>query len=423
MREILLWLVLFLIVFKSYRYPFWGVAAYVVFNIVRPEMLFWGGTQGSKVYIVLGITTLIFVLMKSDEYPLSLKGTSVYLLFLYIALLLSILFSKYDTTVSWLYINEFLVLCVIAVLLQSVIKNNEDVMKMVQVILYAFAFLASWGILQYFQGNYRLEGLGGNSYMDSNGLAAIFVLFSPVALSCFFAANGFISRLRWFCVFLLMVVFIICTSSRGGAIGAVIALSVFSLFSSHKKQIIALSFVFFLVASPFLTQSYMERMRTISSVEQYDYSGLSRIYLWKVGLQIFLDNPILGTGFLTFPQAKQEYRFYYENIEEELRNYVFRKGKVGHNTYVQVLSEAGILGFLPYSFMIITILFKLKLFISRENKKKGGHSHPLAVGFFAGAVGFSVCIFAIDALVDVLFPVLLTLSLIYVTNAESKERL
>ncbi len=422
MREILFWLLLIFIVFKSCRYPFWGIAAYVVFNIIRPEMLFWGGGDGSKAFIVLGFTTTIFVLINQKKYPLSFKGTSVYLLFIYISLLISILFSNYDTTLSWMFVNEFLILCVITVLMNSVIKSNEDVVKIVHVILYALGFLAVWGILQYFQGNHRLEGLGGSSYMDSNGIAAIYVLFVPVVLSCCFAAKDFIQRLKWFGIFLLMVVLVICTYSRGGAIGALVALGVYSLFSSYKKQIIAMGFVLFLAASPFLSESYLERMETVSSVEQFDYSGLSRIYLWKVGWQIFLDNPISGSGFLTFPQAKQDYRFFYGDIEEGLRDYVFRKGKVGHNTYVQILSEAGLLGFIPYSLMIGTVLLSLRRLILREKKKGHLDSHPLAVGFFAGAVGFCVCIFAIDALVDVMFPVLLTLSSIYVANVEVERK-
>ena len=54
MRQYIFWALIVISIPYILKKPFWGVVLYTAFNIIRPEMLFWGkGRQGEEVFIIL----------------------------------------------------------------------------------------------------------------------------------------------------------------------------------------------------------------------------------------------------------------------------------------------------------------------------------------------------------------------------------
>ncbi len=220
--------------------------------------------------------------------------------------------------------------------------------------------------------------------------------------------------------FLVLVVAVVCTSSRGGAVGLVVALIVFIMRSKKRTKLFILGIILFLTLPPFVTDEYKERINTISDLNTIDYSGQSRLILWRTGLMIFRDNPILGVGFLSFKDAKMEY-INAHDIDEPLRDYTFRPGKVGHSTYVQILAEGGLLATIPFFLLIFYTLFK-NWKVRRECKGNSNLANTanLLSGLDSGIIGFCVCIIGIDALIDVLFPFQITICAIVRENILGK---
>ena len=187
------------------------------------------------------------------------------------------------------------------------------------------------------------------------------------------------------------------------------AIIILILESKKKIQLIIAGIIISLAILPLLSSDYLDRMSTLKDVETIDYSGQSRFVYWKAAWEIFKDNPIIGTGFLSFKTAKMKYK-YSLNIDADLRDYAFKPNKVGHGTYFQILSEGGLLSAIPY--------FCLILFTIKENWKIGRKlkGNPevenfliLLAGINAGIIGFSICIIAIDAVIDVMFPLQMTI--------------
>ena len=88
------------------------------------------------------------------------------------------------------------------------------------------------------------------------------------------------------------------------------------------------------------------------------------------------------------------------NLDNDFRDNLFRKEnkKVTHNTYIQLLSDTGLLGALPFA-LLVTGGISLGLKSRRLLRLQSEQSSALLwiSGLCAGIAGFAVCILSIDA--------------------------
>jgi len=82
-------------------------------------------------------------------------------------------------------------------------------------------------------------------------------------------------------------------------------------------------------------------------------SGKIRLFVWKGALDIFLHNPLLGTGVETFGYAYYQFRPAGHNLTSEW-DYLYNKA---HNEYLNYLATTGVLGFGTYLFLLLTSLW------------------------------------------------------------------
>lgn len=400
MRQILFYILLPICIFSILRSPFLGILVYTGFNIIRPEMIFWGGAQGSIVFkAVFGATLFSFFINKQ------LKPVIVFELWLIIwisiAVLASYVLSEYPANPYALeYIVEFFKLIAFGWLVIALLDSAERIIVYEKTILILFSLLAVWGIEQHFRGNTRLEDfpLG-----DSNGVAALLVFMLPLAMNMAFQSSEKRNKLIGLICTGAIFIAIISTQSRGGFLGASICISYFFVLSRAKKRMISVFIVLILISSPFITDSYMKRMSTITAEkDELDYSAASRLVLWEAGLMIFMDNPFFGSGFMTFPMAKMKYQDRV-SADEGLKEYTFDKDKVAHSTYVQVFSEGGLFLAIPYFLLIVSsVLTNYKI---RKKSDDGDQELiDLLNAIESGLMGFCACIVFINVLTSIYIP-------------------
>jgi len=403
MRELILLFFVALSVPLVIKRPVIGMVIYLAINIIRPEMLFWGGGTGAfvfKFYYGLVIVAAICqgCLANMEK---ALRRESLMMVWLLFAVFASIQFTQVSVAIADYYALEMLKTFGICFLIYLLVDEFSDIRTIQNILLGCFTLLGLWGIEQQFRGNARLEGLGGNSWGDSNGVAAIFVMFLPVAFAKLFTSNG--RREFWSATAMVavMVALIVCTKSRGGLVGLVAAVFAYGFYSRSMKKVIFATLVVAIVALPFATQAYLERVKTMKDSDSLDGSAKSRLVLWQTGLMVFVDNPLFGTGFLTFPEAKMKYESRFHHLDDEFRAWVFRENnkKVPHNTYIQVMSECGLFGFIPFAFLVAGgilggIRARSQLFRFPEKSEQ----ITWLCGLSAGITGFSVCMMAVDLL-------------------------
>ena len=411
MRQIILWLFLTISIPYVLRRPLIGLMIYLGFNIVRPEMLFWGSSVGGHVFVIYYGLVVFSVLINGHLSQIGNIFRKEYFLMLWMitAIFLSIFFTQYHIQQDVFYAVEMAKTLGICAIIYMIVTDFSAMKRLQTVLLGCFTFLGLWGIDQQMRGNVRLEGLGGDAWGDSNGVAAVFALFLPVALARAFQSEK--RRDMWisFAMTAVIAILIICTKSRGGFLGILAGLFSFGFFARKTTSVLKIAVVLTILVIPFASKFYLERLRTLevpTDTENVESSARSRLILWRAGLMNFADNPIVGTGFLTYSDAKMKYAENFPELETSFKEWVFRweNKKVCHNTYIQMFSDCGLVGGIPFVLLIFTGIkagFKARSKLKEQPQNK---QTLWLSGLCAGFTGFAVCIITIDA---VLIPFLL----------------
>lgn len=190
----------------------------------------------------------------------------------------------------------------------------------------------------------------------------------------------------------LMMIAVVMTGSRGGAISvvAVVAFVITAVYAGdrtggrvgrHGSGIKLISAIVALVAVAGVGVLFLSgadplvRGIGLQSGQADVTSG--RMHFWSIALKIFLANPVIGAGFDAFGVAFTQY---------DTWNGYFRVEQA-HNDYLQVLADAGVSGFVAIS-AFIYLLLKRGLRVIARSTSPGRRS--VAIGALAGCFGILV---------------------------------
>ncbi|PEK02564.1 O-antigen ligase family protein [Bacillus wiedmannii] len=148
---------------------------------------------------------------------------------------------------------------------------------------------------------------------------------------------------------ILCVTTSLLTFSRGGILALMLVVFVYICTSSFAKKIkIMISLLLFGVVIFSLSNSVMGgQLDDILNKRISDFShdnGSGRFTLWEAAFKYYLSNPYIGIGAFNFSN-------YYE--------FQFNEKLYVHNTFLEILSESGTIGFLLYSAFLFILMFKL----------------------------------------------------------------
>lgn len=226
-------------------------------------------------------------------------------------------------------------------------------------------------ITQYF--NEGVRRAGADIAGGVNATAEVLVTLIPFAFYLLYAPQSRKWRLVGLASVILSSLAVVVTVSRTGFMLLIVAV-VFQYWSSFKNRtggiwIFILAGIFFVVVNQSISQArlmgyFTYRMQSIVPELQtaYNTDGImgARIYHARVGLAIFLNHPLFGVGY-------GNYGYYF------LHTYQFRvpgSGKLytsprsPHGSYIGMLANLGLLGFLIW-LAIIIVAFK-NLYRSRS---------------------------------------------------------
>lgn len=402
------------------RRPFVGLVLYTVLNLIRPELLFWGSDLGNKVlFLIMAATLLSVVINGKVRLELLSRWNLLAMLWIVIALAVSVLLSDWRVGGQWVYTFEIFKVWIACALVMLLIGTPKEIDTYVDVLVYSTAFMAVWGIQQFFGGNRRLEGLGGGTVMeDSNFLAAHFVLILPLAVHRLSTTVGW-KRLVAAGASLATVFVVFATLSRGGLLGLIACGVVIIAGSKHRLRMIATSALVFALAAPFVAADFIDRISGVQSVETMDASGKGRLVMWQAAWMIFKDKPLFGCGFLTFPIEKVQYASeFLTGPDGEVKYGWMLEPKVTHSLVFQVLSEGGLFLLAPIVLLYVGTWIANRRRIARyapfvDDPEIGPDVEPLLSllkAISAGMIGWLVCALFLDGIVGFYSYVVVTLA-------------
>jgi len=184
---------------------------------------------------------------------------------------------------------------------------------------------------------------------DPNDLAMVLALGLPMAW--YLGMTYRQPLLRWGCRAYLpiAVVAIGLTGSRGGMIATTVALlfvplSMTRLSPGRLVSSMVMLCVAGALAVAYVPETIVERLFTIGTELQGGHIG-GRAKLWKAGLEAFAHEPVAGYGTGHFKTA--------------ISPMLGEATQVAHNSFISVLVEQGIVGFLLYMTMLVLVFLSV----------------------------------------------------------------
>ncbi|MBN1476485.1 O-antigen ligase family protein [Candidatus Sumerlaeota bacterium] len=194
------------------------------------------------------------------------------------------------------------------------------------------------------------------SYQDYNAFGLVLVTVLPLAVWGMRHEPSGLLRLVHTLAMVMLLVGVFQSKSRGALVGIVIMGGVlFAAREWNRKWILPLVLIA-AIGLPLVAGDVLERFATVLEIFTKDPGNLSgdaqnvmnRINYVRAGIPMFLEHPITGVGSMNFPD---QYIVYMP------RDSWWRVPRAAHNTYLQVVTETGLLGSIPY-FLLLLWLFQ-----------------------------------------------------------------
>ncbi|CAN5668847.1 hypothetical protein BH11BAC3_BH11BAC3_19320 [soil metagenome] len=247
--------------------------------------------------------------------------------------------------------------------------------------------------------------------LGSSRNAFVFNLLSTIPISFYYIVNKWgKKRAIWSMpVFLLIM---LLTGGRSGAVLIILQMIIiltiiYPAVQKAARVLLPIFGLLYIVMQSDLSQIYMDALATeVESFNPrfasllrgegegdltYDKSWLVRKLMVDKGLEIFNEYPISGIGPNNFDQYDSKLSTINQYDRLSGQNTEFYNSRSAHNSYIQLLAEMGVPGFLVLIALLITpILFFARIFFSN---KMGIEYLPLV-----SLVGISIHLYAIAAL-------------------------
>jgi probable O-glycosylation ligase (exosortase A-associated) len=274
---------------------------------------------------------------------------------------------------------------VMALLILVLIETKQDLIMLALVIGGSLGFLAgkmgAFGILS---GGARYTAGYGGMMSDNNTYAMALAMGLPI---CWYLKD--LVTQRWLkmglmALAILSIPGVLMTYSRGVAVSMGVGIILIAFRSRHKILMATGVAVFGLVLISFLGATYSERLGTLLD-PTVEASANSRITFAKAALRMAADYPLFGVGFGKLNQQRL------------FGNYVVNHDgfveMVVHNSYLQMLVDAGIFALIIFVMLIaVTILLMQRSY--QHWKKTDPSLTPIPL-----MLQTTLLIYAVDALV------------------------
>ena len=359
MRDITLVVFLLVAIFYSFKRPYIGLASWVWIALTAPANWAFGFSQSFRLNLTIVLITALSYLFVQKYKTWKLNGLSFWVIMLAIWTLVST--ATNQTSYSyyvWEYWNQFIKVLLLYLFVTLTVYKRLHVDTLIWAIVLAISSYAAMEAVKFIisGGGHRIIGKAG-IIQDRNDLAVAINMCIPFVLYLISVTENFVLKRGLKVLFVLNIIAIVGTYSRGGFIGLVILGAVF-WWSSKRKALYAIAAaIIFPLFFAFAPGEWKERQNTVSTAAAQDSSFIGRLWAWKISTLIAIDYPFTGGGFHAVKD--QPLWNYYAPMTPNLGPIETPPippdlgAKAAHNIYMQVLGDHGFGGL----FIFLMILF------------------------------------------------------------------
>ena len=257
-------------------------------------------------------------------------------------------------------------------------------------VLMIFSAILGFNTIQEYQslgaetaGKLRLGGFSGGYFGGAGDFAIVMNIMVPFAFFLFLGERPWILRPVALFLMGIFTAAMICTNARGGGViafaAAALLIAFFGLRSPGRgRKFVTVAIIAVCVAGilAFAPSQFKERAASIGNY-QSEGTALRRIEYWKIGVSMFVHNPLLGVGAGNYPIRYWDYGGW----EKQWR--------VCHNMFIQTAAELGMGGILALLYLLYLSFRDSWKTIKGLGEKERGDSFPYLASQ-AGIVSLAV---------------------------------
>lgn len=346
MRDILvLVLVMATIPLALYR-PFYGLLGFSWLAYMRPQDLAWGMAAAMPLSKYVAVALFLSLVLRGKIGILRRGAVSFAMLGLAAWLLISCL-TAVHRDVAFEKLQDIYKVMLIAFMTTVLVTDRNRFRISLCVIGFSLGFLGmKYGVYGILRGGVHFTRGVGGMIADNNDFALALNMALPLLLFLSWEMQSRWFRLAAMALVPLTALTVIFTHSRGGFVTLCVVSLYLVLRSRRKLVALGALAILVLLGSIFVPESFYERMGTIVQFRD-DGSSMGRLNAWQASWHMALDYPIFGVGLDNFLFM---FRYYAPDPDDI---------HVAHNTWLQVLAEAGFVGLFAYVSLFVATWWTL----------------------------------------------------------------
>jgi probable O-glycosylation ligase (exosortase A-associated) len=329
--------------------PFWGLLVFTWLAYMRPQDMAWTVQDDRFSLWVAGAMLLGLLLWVGRERLATLAPPTVLmiLLFLWVTVTAQTALLPDFTKVTW---SGFGKVVLVAVLTTGLVRTRERWRLLLLVTACSLGLLGlKYGVHGLLRGGARFDHGPGGFLHDNNDFALALNMALPLLVGIATVERQRALRIAAWGMAGCSLLTVVFTFSRGGLLTLAVVGLLLVLRARHRLRAVAVlgcaALVFFTYfASASFRSEYTERTQSISTYEE-DSSAVGRLQAWTTSWRVFLDYPVTGVG-------PNNLRLVYQRYAPA------GVTRVSHNTYLQLLAENGLPGFLLFAALIAATLLQ-----------------------------------------------------------------
>ena len=353
MRDILIFLCVFLPLPFVFKRPAVGVLLFTWLSLMNPHRLAYGFAYDFPFAAVVAAVTAVGVLLHLGPKQFPNRAITITLCLFTAWMALTSVFAL-EPDLVWREFDRVMKTLFMIIISIMALNTEKDLKRYVIVVALSLGIFGLKGGLFTVMsgGNYRVYGPQGSYIEENNAMALAMVTILPLVWylrslvtddalkGTRFARFGRLIR----AAILAMVVFTAFAAmgsySRGALVGGAAMLFFLWLHSSKKLQAAILVIILGGLIAAVMPAQWTDRMNTINEYQQ-DGSAMGRINAWQFAINLASNN-LLGGGFNVF--SKRMFQIYAPNPDDY---------HVAHSIYFQVLGDHGFIGLLLFVLLLI----------------------------------------------------------------------
>lgn len=380
MRDIFLYIIFFALLPFSFLRPWIGVIIFSWISYMNPHRFTWGTAYDFPFAKIVAIVTIIGLLFTKDKMSLPKTRETMLIVLLGIYFTFTTFFA-FNQNAAWIQWEKVIKILIMTLATMVLINDPKKLKYLVMVIAISIGFLGiKGGIFSLATGgSFRVYGPPGSFFADNNDMALALNMTLPML---FYLAkneeNKYLKMILWG-AFILSIVSIIFTYSRGGFLTLAAVGTLLLVKSRYKTFAVVIAAVIIIVGTTYIPEKWFERIDTIKTYEE-DNSAMGRINAWHTAFNIAKDRPLIGGGFETFT------RYVFKSYSSQPLNV-----HDVHSIYFEVLGEHGFVAFGLFLILIrCALLTAVKLKKTAKINKKFNWAEDYATMFQISLIAYMV---------------------------------